>query len=146
MPKNLRQVQGTGRSPSFLPCWPAHIPCRYESLITYYGVYSSSHRGKCKRENREERIEEIVVETVSVTPGTSRHSSWAKWIWEICGTDPLTCSECREPMRIIAFITDPLEVAKILEHIGEQTSRAPPDVNRSRSLILRLRRHELSIP
>ena len=30
------------------------------------------------------------------------------------------------PMRIIAFITDSLEVAKILEHIGEQTSRAPP--------------------
>ena len=46
----------------------AHITCRYESLITYYGVYSSSHRGKCKRENREELIEEIVVEAVSVTP------------------------------------------------------------------------------
>ena len=29
-------------------------------------------------------------------------------------------------MRIIAFITDSHEVAKILEHIGEQTSRAPP--------------------
>jgi len=29
-------------------------------------------------------------------------------------------------MRISAFITDQLEVAKILEHIGEQTSRAPP--------------------
>ena len=29
-------------------------------------------------------------------------------------------------MRIIAFITDQLEVAKILKHIGEQTSRAPP--------------------
>ncbi len=29
-------------------------------------------------------------------------------------------------MRIIAFITDPREVVKILEHIGEQTSRAPP--------------------
>ena len=27
---------------------------------------------------------------------------------------------------VIAFITDQLEVAKILEHIGEQTSRAPP--------------------
>jgi hypothetical protein len=27
-------------------------------------------------------------------------------------------------MRIIAFITDQLEVAKILKHIGEQTSRA----------------------
>ena len=29
-------------------------------------------------------------------------------------------------MRIIAFITDSHEVAKILEHIGEQTSGAPP--------------------
>jgi hypothetical protein len=29
-------------------------------------------------------------------------------------------------MRIIAFITDSLGVEKILEHIGEQTSRAPP--------------------
>ena len=28
-------------------------------------------------------------------------------------------------MRTIAFTTDPLEVAKILEHIDEQTSRAP---------------------
>ena len=28
-------------------------------------------------------------------------------------------------MRIIAFITDQLEVAKILKHIGEQTAHAP---------------------
>ncbi len=41
-------------------------------------------------------------------------------------TGRLTCSKCGEPMRIIAFITDSHEVAKILEHNGEQTSRAPP--------------------
>ena len=29
-------------------------------------------------------------------------------------------------MRIIAFITVSLEVAKILNHIGEQTAHAPP--------------------
>ena len=29
-------------------------------------------------------------------------------------------------MRVIAFITDQLEVAKILKHIGEQTSHTPP--------------------
>ena len=65
---------------------------------------------------------------------------------KIYETDLLACSECGEPMRIIAFIIDPLEVAKILAHIGEQTARAAPDANRSRSLILRLRRYELSIP
>ena len=32
----------------------------------------------------------------------------------------------REPVQIITFITDPREVPKILEHIGEQTSCAPP--------------------
>ena len=66
------------------------------------------------------------MEAVPVTSGTQQPSSWVKWIRKNYETDPLTCSECGEPMRIIAFITDPLEVAKILEHIGEQPSRAPP--------------------
>ena len=66
------------------------------------------------------------MEVVPVTSGTQKPSSWAKWIRKIYETDPLTCSECGEPMRIIVFITDPREVVKILEHIGEQTSRAPP--------------------
>ena len=53
-------------------------PCRYESLVTYYGVYSSGHRGKCKRENREERVEEIVVEAVPVSSAARQPSNWAK--------------------------------------------------------------------
>ena len=61
-----------------------------------------------------------------MTSGTPRHSSWAKWIRRIFETFPLICTECGEQMRIIAFITDSREVAKILEHIGEQTSCAPP--------------------
>ena len=91
-----------------------HIPCCYESLVTYYCVYSSSHRGKCKRENREELVEEIVVEAVPVSSAAQQPSNWAKWIRKIYETYPLTCSECGEPMRIIAFITDSHEVAKIL--------------------------------
>ena len=45
----------------------AHPPCRFESLATYYGVYSSSHRGKGKRENREDRVLEILVEAMQVS-------------------------------------------------------------------------------
>ena len=41
-------------------------------------------------------------------------NSWAKWIRKIYETAPLTCSSCGESMRIIAFITDPREVVKIL--------------------------------
>ena len=71
----------------------------------------------CQRENREERIEEIVVKAVLVTSARQQPSSWAKWIRKIYETDTLTCSECEEPMRIIAFITDRREVSKILQHI-----------------------------
>ncbi len=92
--------------PEFFALVAAHVPCRFESLITYNGVYSSSHRGQCRRENREEQIEEIVVEAVPVISGRQKPSSWAKWILKIYETDPLTCSECGEPMRITAFITD----------------------------------------
>ena len=57
---------------------------------------------------------------------TRNPSSWAKWIRKIYETDPLTCcSKCGEPMRIIAFNTDTLEISRILEHIGKQSSRAP---------------------
>ena len=44
-----------GKSQAGSSNWPVpeffHIPWRYESLITCYVVYSSSHRGKLKREN-----------------------------------------------------------------------------------------------
>ena len=66
------------------------------------------------------------MEAVPVSSAARQPSNWAKWIRKIYETDPLTCSKCGEPMRIIAFITDSHEVAKILEHNGEQTSRAPP--------------------
>ena len=61
MAENLMQAQKTGPFLSFSPSLP-QPPCNKESLVTYYGVYSSSHRGKCMRENREERVEETVVE------------------------------------------------------------------------------------
>ena len=54
------------------------------------------------------------MEVVPVTSGTQQSSSWAKWIRRIFETYPLICTECGEQMRIIAFITDPREVVKIL--------------------------------
>ena len=65
--------------PEFFALLAAHITWRYESLIIYYGVYSSCHRGKLKRENSEELVNQrVVVETVPVTSGTQLPSSWAK--------------------------------------------------------------------
>ena len=49
---------------------------------------------------------------------------------------PLLCTRCGAPMRIIALVTEPRSVRRILEHIGESPSpptlapaRGPPQDN-----------------
>jgi hypothetical protein len=61
-----------------------------------------------------------LVEAVPVNSDTQKPSSWTKWIRKIYETDPMNyCSKCGEPMRIIAFSTEPLEISRILENIGK---------------------------
>jgi hypothetical protein len=45
------------------------------------------------------------------------HSTWAKLIAQVYEVDPLTSSRCGSPMRILAVITQPEEVRKILRHL-----------------------------
>jgi hypothetical protein len=54
--------------------------------------------------------------------------SWAALIRRIYEVDPLVCPRCGEAMRIIAFITEPKVIAKILRHLETKASegRSPP--------------------
>ncbi len=105
----------------FMALLAGHIPSPYESLVYYYGIYSSSYRGKEKRENANE---EVQVEEVRGT-GKS-NSTWARLIQKIFEVDVLRCTKCGGEMKVIAFITEQKSVRKILDHIGEKTKRAPP--------------------
>jgi len=111
----------------FLALLTSHIPAPYETLTYYYGVYSSSYRGKQRRENREGQERELVlINTSKGTAGGKPTSTWARLIRRIFEVDPLRCRRCDAEMRIIAFVTDFRQVSRILEHIGEQTIRPPP--------------------
>src|SRR3989304_6840910 len=106
----------------FMALLAAHIPSPYESLVYYYGIYSSSHRGKERRENKEDQSIGI-----QETKGTGRASStWARLIHRIFEVNPLQCIKCGGNMRIVAFITDYQSSKSILKHIGEETIRPPP--------------------
>ncbi len=106
----------------FMALLAAHIPSPYESLVYYYGIYSSSHRGKERRENRNDQSIGI-----QETKGTGRASStWARLIHRIFEVDPLQCIKCGGNMRVIAFITDYQTTKSILKHIEEETIRPPP--------------------
>ena len=101
-----------------------HIPSPYETVTFYYGVYSSSYRGKENKEKQKKGGKKIETEELKGTAKAS--STWARLIHKIFEANPLTCPKCCKEMKIIAFITDYQEVKKILKHIGEETQRAPP--------------------
>ncbi|MBI5418223.1 transposase, partial [Candidatus Poribacteria bacterium] len=105
----------------------SHIPSPYESLVYYYGIYSSSHRGKEKRANIEnQKIEVKEVTGKKGIAGGKITSTWARLIKRIFEVDPLCCKKCGGEMKIIAFITNRTEVKKILKHIHEETVKPPP--------------------
>ncbi len=123
--RNNRPSSGTHRTYTimeFMALLAGHIPSPYESLVYYYGIYSSSHRGKERRENRDDQSIEI-----QETKGTGKASSaWARLIHRIFEVNPLLCIKCGGNMRIVAFITDYQTSKGILKHIGEETIRPPP--------------------
>jgi hypothetical protein len=52
-------------------------------------------------------------------------STWAKLIAQVYEVDPMTCSQCGSSMRILAVITEPQEIRKILRHLVK-IGRSPP--------------------
>jgi hypothetical protein len=58
----------------------------------------------------------------SVSSKESR-AAWARLIEKVYEVDPLICRRCGSPMRIMAVITEPQQVRKILLHLINR--RAP---------------------
>lgn len=71
----------------FLALLACHIPSTYESLVYYYGVYSSSYWGK------EKKMADSIGEVVQEQGKTPRKASstWARLIKKVFEIDPLQC-------------------------------------------------------
>jgi len=63
----------------------------------------------------------------SVSSRESR-TEWARLIAKVYEADPLICHHCGSPMRILAVITEPQQVRKILLHLIK-TGKAPPGLD-----------------
>jgi hypothetical protein len=119
-----------------------HIPPRGSQYIRRYGLYASRTKGKwpdmphvarlapagwkAERLKTSESVESYYEE--STVSDQESCSTWARLIAQVYEVDPLTCSRCGSPMRILAVITDPDEVKKILRHLVK-VGRAPPGLD-----------------
>lgn len=55
----------------------------------------------------------------------ARRRSWARLIARIYEVDPLVCPRCGHELQIVAAITDPRLIDKILEHRRRRGLRSP---------------------
>ena len=55
-------------------------------------------------------------------------AAWARLIKKVYEADPLSCPRGHNPMKVIAVITDPAQVLKILRYLIK-TGKPPPGVD-----------------
>jgi len=118
-----------------------YIPDRYEQLVRYCGWYSSRSRGARKAKGvcavattAEAGVTEVLGEYANRAKlrGRGRVPPFrgARLIRKVYEADPLLCSKCKGPMRVIALIEDPAVVRAILTLPGlwrpRALERAPP--------------------
>jgi hypothetical protein len=131
------------RATDFIAELLQHLPDPRLRLIRRYGLYSSPSRGTWLRKphlvrlapagRRQDHAVQAAVcfgpmdpqyAEVSVSSRQSR-SAWARLIAKVYEADP---TRCGSPMRILAVITEPQQVRKILLHLIK-TGKAPPGLH-----------------
>ncbi len=127
----------------FIAAITQHIPEKKCQMVRYYGWYSNKMRGESERRKLEEELTaasvaatkgDEAIEIVDVSTCKPRRiptPTWRECIKKIWEVDPLECPHCKAEMKIIAFISEPKLVRKILEHLKlwptpSVSERAPP--------------------
>jgi hypothetical protein len=120
----------------FIAAITQHIPKKSFQTIRYYGAYSNKTRGvRAKAEDSlnykttETVPDEVeVIDVSKYRPKKVPSLTWRECIKKIWKNDPLICTECLSEMKIISFITETLQIKKILKYLNlwDESSRDPP--------------------
>ncbi len=107
------------------------IPAPRSHQVRYYGAYANKVRQGYRDEAGEVAIHRGADEDEPLLPKS--RASWARLL-RLCisfgqmvfEVDPLTCTRCGGQMRVLAVITQPAVIDKMLRHVREfQEDEAP---------------------
>ena len=100
-----------------------HIPDPGKHRTHFHAFYASRVRAS----GREREAAGLPAEPA---PARRRCSpSWARLISKVYQADPLVCKGCGGPLKIVAYITDEISIARILDHLGlspPEQDKPPP--------------------
>jgi hypothetical protein len=112
----------------------AQIPDPRRHVLFYYGYYSNALRGQRLKSQPQTQVpgdnatHPADEPTLSPTRKAALRRRWAELIRRVFEVDPLVCDRCGGQLRVIAFITQPRVIRKILDHLKKRKgrNRAPP--------------------
>ena len=111
-----------------------HIPGKGEVRVRYYGAYASRRRGWWRRRG-------VVLAGAAPEPAPiaergpepwpalkARRRRWAELLRLVFEVDVTVCARCGGEMRMLAFVTEPAVVKRILAHLERRgvDARAGP--------------------
>jgi transposase-like protein len=121
-----------------------HIPPKGCQYIRRYGLYASRTKGTWPdkphvvrlapagwKEQQQQAVQAdqdvqlYDAEAADSVSDNQSRSTWARLIAQVYEVDPLVCPRCSAAMRILAVISEPQEVRKILRHLMK-IGRSPP--------------------
>ena len=80
-------------------------------MVRYFGLHANVHRGKVKKASLS--VLRIVEEDLRRLPS----KGWAAMIRKVYEVDPMTCPKCGGRMKIVAFLTEPAVVDRIIDQL-----------------------------
>ena len=119
----------------FLARLLAYVPEPRKQTVFYYAWYSNVSRGRRRKGLDPElatHVENDELDCLSPAERQARRRAWARLIRLVYEIDPLACPRCGSKMRVLAVITQPEVVDKILDHLaskGIEPGRGPPGVS-----------------
>jgi hypothetical protein len=112
----------------------AQLPEPRKHLMFYYGQYAHRVRARRLKSHTQSQEPEKTGPSPQDDPAVSParkaalRRRWAHLIQRVFDVDPLVCEHCGGKFRVVAFITEPRVIRRILEHlrIRDFHNRAPP--------------------
>jgi hypothetical protein len=133
---------------AFLRRLAALIPSPYANLVRYHGVFANRSKyrpllpappvavqaASCEPATPESRaVQPANPPRTGTGSRRPRRMAWASLLKRVFDVDALTCPTCNVPMVVLAFLTDPHVVKRILDHL--HLPSVPPPVAPARRRI-----------
>ena len=99
---------------------------RHQVMVRYYGLYANAHRGKVRKAS----LVPVALGLIEEDPPPLPSRGWAEMIRKVYEVEPMICPRCGGRMKVVAFLTEPAVVDRIIRHLGLTfAAEKPPPVH-----------------